>query len=230
MSAIYPSEAFQAAAPLFSLREETPFDVAAREALLDRAMGPCRTLKSSEAIRRGRLAADGLSFSAVGADHMLLGTVRLWNISAGNRDGTAVPALLLGPLAVAPWLKGAGIGGALMRHAIAAAAGLGHGAVLLVGDLDYYARFGFSATRTGDLAMPGPFDPARLLALELVSSALEGVHGRIAPTGRSSGFGTTGTAAVAQRPDIVAPSFRFGENALSLRDLPSRLRLVDGRA
>ena len=197
MSVIFPSEAFQAAAPLFSIREEASFDIVAREALLDRAMGLGRTLKSSEAIRRGRFAAEGLSFSAVGTDGTLLGTVRLWNITAGDHDGAGVPALLLGPLAVAPHVKGAGIGSALMRHAIAAAVGLGHGAILLVGDLDYYARFGFSANLTGDLVMPGPFDPARLLALDLVSGALEGVHGRIAPTGRSSGFGITGTASVA---------------------------------
>ncbi len=184
MSVIFPSESFQAAAPLFSIREEAPADTAVREALLDRAMGLGRTLKSSEAIRRGRLAAEGLSFSAVDAEGTLLGTVRLWNITAGARDGAAVPALLLGPLAVAPPLTGAGIGGALMRHAIAAAAERRHGAILLVGDFDYYARFGFSAALTGGLAMPGPFDPARLLALELACGALENVAGLIAPTGR----------------------------------------------
>ena len=197
MSVIFSSEAFQTATPLFSIREETPSDVAAREALLDRAMGLGRTLKSSESIRRRRLAAEGLSFSAVGADHTLLGTVRLWNITAGDRDGVGVQALLLGPLAVAPQVKGAGIGGALMRHAIAAAAGLGHGAILLVGDLDYYVRFGFSAARTGDLVMPGPFDPARLLALELGADTLVGVIGRITPTGPFSAFGALQTPAVA---------------------------------
>ena len=61
----------------------------------------------------------------------------------------AAAALLLGPLAVDPSVKGAGIGSALMRHAIAEAARLGHGAILLVGDAPYYARFGFSAEKTG---------------------------------------------------------------------------------
>ena len=57
-----------------------------------------------------------------------------------------------------------------MRHAIGAAAKLGHAAVLLVGDRDYYGRFGFSANKTGLLALPGA-DPARLLALELRAGA-----------------------------------------------------------
>ena len=61
-----------------------------------------------------------------------------------------------------PSLKNAGIGSALMRHAIAEAARLGHRAILLVGDAPYYARFGFSAEKTGALAMPGPYERHRL--------------------------------------------------------------------
>ena len=86
--------------------------------------------------------------------------------------------LLLGPLAVDPSLKNAGIGSALMRHAIAEAGRLGHRAILLVGDAPYYGRFGFSAEKTGSLAMPGPYERHRLLALELVEGALDGAHGR----------------------------------------------------
>ncbi len=81
-------------------------------------------------------------------------------------------------------MRSAGIGGALMRHAIDEARRLGHGAILLVGDPEYYARFGFSAGKTGALAMPGPFEKRRLLALELVDGWLDGAKGVIAPVGR----------------------------------------------
>ncbi|MCE7026917.1 N-acetyltransferase [Jiella sp. CBK1P-4] len=158
--------------------------VPAREALLDAAMGPGRTKKSSEQIRAGRLPANGLAFSAVRPDGSLVGTVRLWNVTAGTKDGANVPALLLGPLAVSPESQGTGLGGLIMRHAIAEAARLGHAAILLVGDPEYYGRFGFSAAKTGSLSMPGPFEPRRLLALELVEAALDGADGIIAPTGR----------------------------------------------
>ena len=73
-------------------------DIYAREALLDRAMGPGRKRKSSEKLRRGRLPAEGLAFAARDAFGNLVGTVRLWNVVSGN----GVSALLLGPLAVAP--------------------------------------------------------------------------------------------------------------------------------
>jgi predicted N-acetyltransferase YhbS len=92
-----------------------------------------------------------------------VGTVRLWNVSAGETQ-----ALLLGPLAVHPDVRSRGIGAALMAEAIERARELGHRAILLVGDAAYYGRFGFSAAATGDLRMPGPFDQARLLGLELV--------------------------------------------------------------
>lgn len=171
----------------FSIQTETSEHVGAREALLDRAMGAGRKRKSSEAIRRGRRPAEGLAFSAVSATGELLGTLRLWHVSAGARDGKPVPALLLGPLAVSPEAQGLGLGGALMRHAIVEATRLGHGAILLVGDPEYYERFGFSAGETGGLAMPGPFEARRLLALELSPGAITGARGRIVGTGARIG-------------------------------------------
>ncbi|WP_256751505.1 GNAT family N-acetyltransferase [Mesorhizobium sp. Mes31] len=160
---------------------ETAADVAAREALLDDSMGPKRKAKSSEKLRRGRRPSEGLAFVARDASSAVAGTVRLWDVRLGE-GGPA--ALLLGPLAVAPSLKSAGIGSALMRHAIAEAARLGHAAILLVGDEPYYGRFGFSAARTGSLAMPGPYERHRLLALELVDGALDGVQGTLKAAGR----------------------------------------------
>lgn len=168
-------------APAFGMVAEAAADVAAREALLDRAMGPKRRKKSSEKLRRGRRPSEGLAFVARDASGGVAGTVRLWDVRLG--EGGAA-ALLLGPLAVDPSLKNAGIGSALMRHAIAEAARLGHAAILLVGDAPYYARFGFSAEKTGSLAMPGPYERHRLLALELVEGALDGVHGTLKAAGR----------------------------------------------
>ncbi len=163
----------------FAIGTETADDIAARDRLLDRAMGARWRRKASEKLRRGRLPADGLAFIARDDAGTVVGTVRLWNVAAGE-----CAALLLGPLAVDPALKSAGIGSALMRHAIAEAARLGHGAVLLMGDAPYYGRFGFEAGKTSGLAMPGPYEPHRFLALELKSGALDGASGVLRATGR----------------------------------------------
>lgn len=169
------------ASPGFRLRRERAGDEAAREALLDAAFGPARHLKSSARLREGRRPADGLAFVAeaeVEGRVCLVGTLRLWNITAGGR-----PALLLGPLAVDDRCRSLGIGAALMRLALAEADLAGHAAVILVGDPEYYARFGFSAAATGGLLMPGPTERRRLLALELEPDALAGAIGRIRASG-----------------------------------------------
>ncbi|MBN9249907.1 MAG: N-acetyltransferase, partial [Mesorhizobium sp.] len=93
---------------------------------------------------------------------------------------------LLGPLAVEPSHKGAGVGSALMQCAIAEAARLGHRAILLVGDEPYYQRFGFSSEKTGRLAMPGPYERHRFLALEIAEGALDGAAGTLTAAGRKS--------------------------------------------
>ena len=185
MAAVLSSVRAFFAESAFAIDRENPGDVVARETLLDRAMGPGRRRKSSEAIRRGRVPAEGLSLVARVRDGHVIGTVRLWNIEAGvSREGNPVEALLLGPLAVDPAHEGKGIGGALMRAAVLEAKKRGHGAILLVGDAAYYERFGFFAEKARHLVMPGPFERERFLGLELRDGWLEGAAGLIVPSGR----------------------------------------------
>jgi predicted N-acetyltransferase YhbS len=196
---------------MITIRHERPADAPAREALLDLSFGACRFAKTSQRLRDGRRPAEGLSFVAAvaassspgrrsaarpgdpssiiklddrvkpGHDELCVGTVRLWHVDVGGR-----PALLLGPLAVHPNWRACGIGGLLMRRALAEASAHGHAAVLLVGDAPYYERFGFSADLTRRLAMPGPCEADRLLACELRRGALDGACGLILPAGATS--------------------------------------------
>jgi predicted N-acetyltransferase YhbS len=177
----------------FAIRSERASDVAAREALLDECFGLNRDARTCQRLRDGRLAA--LAFSAVSSAICrkgksdqnaagVVGSVRLWHVDAGG-----VPALMLGPLAVDPSCRNLGIGGALVKHALTAARARGFGAVLLLGDAPYYARFGFSVEKTGALLLPGPFERDRLLALELRTSALDDARGVIVPTGKAALLG-----------------------------------------
>ncbi|WP_426440556.1 GNAT family N-acetyltransferase [Bradyrhizobium genosp. P] len=165
------------AAP-FAIRAERASDVVAREALLDACFGDNRHARICQRLRDGRAPAGGLGLSAVRQDGRLVGTVRLWHVSAGGRA-----ALMLGPLAVDDSCRGLGVGAALMKRGLTAAKARGHGAVILLGDAPYYIRFGFSAAKTGELSLPGAFERERLLGLELVEGALDGAWGMITPTG-----------------------------------------------
>ncbi|MDA9508218.1 GCN5 family acetyltransferase [Bradyrhizobium sp. CCBAU 11386] len=172
-----PQTALTSKAAPFAIRAERAADVAAREALLDASFGENRHGRTCQRLRDGRAPAAGLALSAV-REGTLVGTVRLWHVSAGGR-----PALVLGPLAVDPACRELGIGAALMQQALAAARARGHAAVILLGDAPYYARFGFSAEKTGALMLPGPFERDRLLAIEFQAGALDGAKGMIVPTG-----------------------------------------------
>jgi len=161
----------------FAIRAERASDAVAREALLDACFGENRQTRTCQRLRDGRAPAEGLALSAV-REGRLVGTVRLWHVSAGG-----IPALMLGPLAVEDSSRKLGVGAALMDHALAAATARGHRAVILLGDAPYYARFGFSTAGTSKLSLPGPFERDRLLGLEFVEGALDGAWGMIAPTG-----------------------------------------------
>lgn len=164
---------------MISIRKERPPDVAAREALLDDAFGGQRWRKSSQRLRDGRSAADGLAFVAIDGKRVV-GTARLWDIVSS----TSKRALLLGPVAVVSDCRKRGIGAALVRRALSVARRQGHRAIILVGDAPYYGRFGFSAAKTAALRMPGPFERQRLLGLELVPGALDGARGLLRAAGR----------------------------------------------
>ncbi|KAA2237421.1 GNAT family N-acetyltransferase [Salinarimonas soli] len=160
------------------VRQETLLDVPARERLLDACFGDDRFTKTCERLREGRLPAEGLALVAE-MDGRVVATVRLWHVTLGPGR----PGLMLGPIAVDPALQGAGLGGRLMREAIARARALGHRAVILVGDALYYARFGFSAEATEGLWLPGPYERGRFQGLELAPGALSGARGLVQATG-----------------------------------------------
>jgi len=136
---------------------ETPQDQPAIEALLDRAFGPGRFVKSSERVREFAQFAPELSFCAWSEDR-LLGVVRMWRVRVG-----ATPVVFLGPLAVDNDQRSVGVGGLLVERACAAAQEAGETGVLLVGDGPYFARFGFAAAPAAKVKMPGPVDQRRLL-------------------------------------------------------------------
>lgn len=170
---------------MFEIVPQSDEDFAAVEALLDVSFGPDRMKKTAYRLREGVAPVADLSFVAK-KDGAVVGTIRFWPIviKTETKPQQKIPALLLGPIAVEPSLKGQGIGIGLMRTGLAAARGLGAKIIVLVGDLDYYSRVGFSRAPAAGLRMPGPVDPDRLLALELEPGALTGVVG---PIGRARG-------------------------------------------
>lgn len=155
---------------------ERAADGPAVEALLDRTFGPGRLDKTVYRLREHVAPLAELCFLSYGPGG-IDGTIRFWAVAID--DVEPLPALLLGPVAVAPERQGRGLGRRLVRHGLARAAALGHGGVLLVGDPAYYGRFGFRRPPAAGLVLPGPVEPARVLGLELVPGYLAAAAGPV---------------------------------------------------
>lgn len=72
----------------------------------------------------------------------------------GSVDGS--PALGLGPLAVRPDWQRRGVGKALMHAVLGAADAVGEPLVAVLGEPDYYGRYGFRAAAAYGIAPPDP--------------------------------------------------------------------------
>jgi len=154
---------------------EKPEDAAAIERLHERTFGPGRYARTAYRIREKLAHRLDLSCTArIGT--LLVGSVRLTSVRIGD-----TPALLLGPLTIEPPFRDRGIAKAMMERALKDAKDKGHRLVVLVGDEPYYARVGFKRVPKGAITMPGPVDPARMLAAELTEGALSGVSGVVRP-------------------------------------------------
>jgi predicted N-acetyltransferase YhbS len=161
---------------MVTLHHELPEHAPAIERLLDQAFGAERWQKTCQRLRDGQAPDRNLSLVALDGED-LVGTVRLWRVRLGRgRRG-----LMLGPLAVDERRRGEGIGTMLMEAAMARIEAAGEPSVFLVGDPDYYRRFGFKPDPTTGLHLPGPVERRRFLGREFRPGALSKANGLVRP-------------------------------------------------
>jgi putative acetyltransferase len=129
---------------------------------------------SAEADLVDRLRSDGDSEISLVAErngeiagHVLLSRM---SVSGGGRP---FRALGLGPVGVLPGSQGSGVGTELIRSALAIAGALGEELVFVLGDPDYYTRFGFSVEAATPFAShyAGPYFMAQWLRPEPATPA-----------------------------------------------------------
>lgn len=141
--------------------ELVPLDSVAHEKierLLDAAFGSDRFGRTAYLLRTRSRPIAALSFALVDAGEAV-GSIQCWPVRIDD-----FPVILVGPVAVAPALQGKGIGHRLMHAMLEAAEKIGEPVLVMIGDPDYYERFGFTSELTGGWALPGPWEPHRLLA------------------------------------------------------------------
>lgn len=164
----------QVASPAVTTRSPDLSDLPAISRLHARAFGPGRFARTAYRVREGQSPVSRYCRVAF-ADDRLIAALRFTEITIGGKPG----ALLLGPLAVDPDFANQGYGRQLISEGLEQARGAGIGLVVLIGDVPYYGRFGFAPVPPGSITLPGPVDPARILALELRPGALAEFSGLI---------------------------------------------------
>jgi predicted N-acetyltransferase YhbS len=166
--------------PEYLIKPEPAVLAGAVERLYDDVFGPARFHKASYLYREGVDPIRELSWIALEGDRpgndRLVGAIRYWPILVGESGHSA---LLLGPLAIAQDRAGKGIGRALMFKTLDLAAQLGHDLVLLVGDVEYYRRFGFVPATPHGFVMPGESRPDRLQMAPLKDDVLGRIAGEV---------------------------------------------------
>jgi putative acetyltransferase len=151
------------------IRAEQPEDAPAVAGVVTLAFASARHSSGTEAVLVSRLRADPeawlsrLAFVAV-LDGAVVGYVLGSRIHVGGS-----PAVALAPLAVHPQHQGAGIGQQLVRRLVGEARSAGETLIVVLGDPEYYSRFGFRAAE--DLGILGPYRGQDFQALPLASDA-----------------------------------------------------------
>ena len=146
------------------------------ERLLDLVFTPRRKLLSSYQLRNSANKVDNLSYVIKDNSKKVVGSIRFWNIKV---DSHSSRGLLLGPLAVHPIYQSEGLGEKLVLNGIEKAHSDNWNWIVLVGDLGYYSKFGFSKNLTRGISIGNGLDNSRLLGLDINDGFLEAAVGSL---------------------------------------------------
>lgn len=112
-------------------------------------------------------------------DNKLIGHIMMTKTYVHQPDGNTFEALLVAPLSVLLEYRGKGVGSALMNEAIRIACSLGYKAAFLVGDPNYYHRFGYKQASNYGIKSKENIPDQYVQALELVLNGLQRIKGTL---------------------------------------------------
>ena len=164
---------------MVTLRPETPADYAAVRDVVRRAFDREEVVDLVDRIRSSENYVPELSFVAK-SDGKIVGHVMLSYVDLVGEQ-SAHRILTLSPLSVAPEEQGRGIGGSLVRTAIAEADARGEQLVVLEGSPLYYPRFGFRPAKEFGISVHLPdWAPEEAAMVHPLTSYEPSVRGAVA--------------------------------------------------
>lgn len=88
-------------------------------------------------------------------------------------------SLALAPLAVLPEYHGMGVGKKLVLEGHKIANDLGYSSVVILGDPNYYSRFGYEAASKWGIKAPFEIPDENFMAVELIENGLKNISGEV---------------------------------------------------
>lgn len=144
---------------MIDIRDESPRDWKAVYQVVSSAFGQ---LPEAEFVQELRKAGDSVISLVADEDGQIVGHVLL------SRMDAPFPALALAPLSVIPTRQRSGMGSALVKRAVNRARSEGWVAVFVLGDPNYYERFGFD--REAATGFTSPYAGRHFMVLKLSES------------------------------------------------------------
>lgn len=211
--------AYDTSKPVLVLRQEVPEDYRAveevvREAFWNHHSPGCDEHYLLHHLRTDEAFIPALSYVAE-LEGKIVGQICYTHGHIESDFGDQIPVLCFGPLAVLPQLQGRGIGAKLVAETLKQARRLGHLAVLIYGDPDYYSRLDFEPAENYQIGTPNNdyADPLQIYVLNPDTFNSLHVKGRFF---EASGYQIEGEAARAF--DLTFPAKQ------ALKGLDSQLR------
>lgn len=103
--------------------------------------------------------------------HILFTKAKIENL------GEEVETLILAPISINPDHQKKGIGSRLIKEGIEIARRLEFCSIIVLGDANYYPRFGFKPTFNWNIKAPFNVPPKAFMALEIYENSLSGIKG-----------------------------------------------------
>ncbi len=148
-----------------SIIQDGPQNDAQIEAMMKIAFGPGRFTKAAHFLRLDNKPDYALSKVAfIGGE--LIGACRIWPIVFQNGE----ICHFLGPIVISPMAQNKGIGTLLVDACLKAIEQSPIKSVLLIGDIEFFGKFGFKAVEKNSITLPLPAINNRILGLNLSAS------------------------------------------------------------
>jgi putative acetyltransferase len=130
---------------MIDVRDESPRDWKAVYQVVSSAFGQSA---EAELVKELRETGDSVVSLVADEDGQIVGHVLLSKMDA------PFPALALAPVSVIPTRQRSGIGSALVKRAVNRARSEGWAAIFVLGDPNYYERFGFDSEAAAGFTSP----------------------------------------------------------------------------